>query len=165
MYTLICNLFCSFGIKSCLYSCGLQMDGAHPWTFIYIVSIWGFYKESCSKRVWDCSPRNASQRNFLGLAFLVCKMRGSEQSTVTALPFKRFVSLGAIMRRLCLHIQTLFPIYPQLKLSLCFQGLPESEVIYSYFLFLSKTSSYSESYIFVHSFLLLRNSCLPPLNT
>lgn len=82
------------------------MRGAHPWTFIYVVFTVGLLqrkRQQGSKHVWDCSPRNAPQRNSLDLAFLVCKTRGSEQPPGTAAPFNICVIRGHGEKVLSLH--------------------------------------------------------------
>lgn len=137
----------------------MELILGHLFTFF---SIWGFYKEAAASTHVAALPGMHLRRNFLGLAFLLCKMKVSKQPTATLLlPGWCFVSREAILSRPCLHTQTLFPIHPQLRLPL----LPRSSRIWAHLSLLSasKTSSYPRSCIFVNSFLLLRHSC-PPLN-
>lgn len=105
MYTLLCNLFPSFSIKSSpLFIWGRDVWGSS--LDIYLVFTVGLLQrkqQQGSKRVWYCSPRNAPQRISLDLAFLVCKTRGSEQPPATAAPFNVCVIRGHREKVLSLH--------------------------------------------------------------
>lgn len=59
------------------------MIKAKNWVF----PIFGFYKESCSKHVWDCSSREYASKKLSRLS-LSAKWEGrTEQSIVTILSF------------------------------------------------------------------------------